>query len=71
MVSLNLIKYVKNINNLKYITYHELLKIKGIGSAKACKILAMIELSKRMNSNVINNIKLSSPDLVYNYFINI
>ena len=70
MVSLNLIKYVKNINNLKYITYHELLKIKGIGNAKACKILAMIELSKRMNSNVINNIKLSSPDLVYNYFIN-
>lgn len=71
MVSLNLIKYVKNINNLKNITYQELLKIKGIGSAKACKILAMLELSKRINYNVINNTKLSSPDLVYNYFKNI
>ena len=70
-VSLNLIKYVKNINNLKNITYQELLKIKGIGSAKACKILAMLELSKRINYNVINNTKLSSPDLVYNYFKNI
>ena len=67
-VSLNLIKYVKNIQNLKNITYQELLKIKGIGTAKACKILAVIELSKRMNHNFINNTKLSSPDLVYNYF---
>ena len=67
-VSLNLIKYIKNIKNLKDITYQELLTVKGIGNAKACKILAMIELSKRMNYSFINNIKLSSPDLVYNYF---
>ena len=70
-VSLDLLKYVKNINNLKNITYQELVNIKGIGSAKACKILSMIELSKRMNSNFINNIKLSKPELVYDYFKNI
>lgn len=68
LVSLNLIKYVGSIQNLKDITYQELLKVKGIGVAKACKILAMIELSKRMNYSSINNLKLSSPDLVYNYF---
>ena len=67
-VSLNLIKYIKNIQNLKDITYQELLTVKGIGNAKACKILAMIELSKRMNYSFINNTKLSSPDLVYDYF---
>ena len=68
IVSLNLIRYVKNITNLKNITYQELLTIKGIGKAKACKILSMIELSKRMNSIVINNIKLNKPEIVYNYF---
>ena len=70
-VSLNLIKYTKNITNLKNITYQELLNIKGIGNAKACKILSMIELSKRMNSILINNIKLNKPEIVYDYFRNI
>ena len=70
-ISLNLLKYVKNINNLKTITYKELINIKGIGLAKACKILAMIELSKRMETNYINNTKLNNPDVVYKYFKNI
>ena len=70
-VSLNLLKYIKNITNLKNITYQELLTIKGIGKAKACKILAMIELSKRINSTLINNTKLNTPSLVYDYFKNI
>lgn len=70
-ISMELLKYVKNINNLKNITYQELTSIKGIGKAKACKILGMIELSKRMNMININNIKLNTPMLVYEYFKNI
>ena len=70
-ISLNLLKYIKNINNLKTITYKELINIKGIGLAKACKILAMIELSKRMETNYINNTKLKDPETVYKYFKNI
>lgn len=70
-VSLNLLKYVENIQNLKNITYQELVNIKGIGKAKACIILSAIELSRRMNTNYINNLKLIKPDIVVDYFKNI
>lgn len=69
-VSLNLIKYVKNITNLKNISLQELLSIKGIGMSKACSILALIELNKRMNEVNISNIKLITPDIVFDYFKN-
>jgi len=69
-VSLNLLNYIKEIQNLKYITLQELNQIKGIGNAKACLILGMIELSKRMNEVNINNIKLINPKIVFDYFKN-
>lgn len=69
-VSLNLLNYIKEIKNLKYITLQELNQIKGIGNAKACLILGMIELSKRMNEVNINNIKLTNPKIVFDYFKN-
>lgn len=50
---LELSNYIINtvgFENLKYVSLTELRKIKGIGNAKACKILALVELSKRISS---------------------
>ena len=65
-----ILKKVGDIKNLKNITYNDLLKIDGIGSAKACDILAAIELGKRINKEVvsINNLKITSTDMVHKYY---
>lgn len=61
-----------DIKNLKKLTYHDLLKIKGIGSAKACIVLALIELSKRMNQKIdsFDKIKLLDPKIVFEFYKN-
>ena len=58
------------IKSLNKLTYQDLIKIKGIGSAKACTLLSVIELSKRMNRKLetINNIKLITPEIVYEFY---
>ena len=65
-----ILKKIGDIKNLKNITYNDLLKIDGIGSAKACDILAAIELGKRINKEVvsINNLKITSTEMVYKYY---
>lgn len=58
-----------NINELKNITYEELISIKGIGNKKAAVIMAAIELSKRMNQKVVNiRNKISDPLNIYNHY---
>ena len=68
-----ILKQVGSIRNLKHISFYELLKIKGIGVAKACQILALQELSKRMSmvQEKIVNVRITTPDTVYNYYKNI
>lgn len=68
-----LISNVGDIKNLKDYNLFKLKSIKGIGNAKACLILAVIELSKRMNKeiNSINNIKFTNCEIVYKYYKNI
>ncbi len=65
-----LIKYCGSLDKLNKITYLELLKIKGIGPAKACNILALCELSKRINKTTreILKVKLSNPNIVFEYY---
>ncbi len=60
----------KNLNEIVNITYEELLSIKGVGPKKACIVLALIELSKRLNQKVdtIKNIKMNHPSLLFNYY---
>ncbi|MBN1214550.1 MAG: DNA repair protein RadC [Candidatus Lokiarchaeota archaeon] len=41
------------LENLKNLSLTEITKIKGIGTAKACKLLAAFELSKRANAGKI------------------
>ncbi len=61
-LSLELLKQCKNINNLKNMSFEQLLNIRGIGKVKAIELLATIELGKRifLNNNVKNNKRLTS-----------
>lgn len=52
-LSKRLLYEINKTSNLSNVTYHELIKISGIKMAKACKIIAAIELGKRLNSNNI------------------
>lgn len=65
-----IINYCGSLENLNDITLHELLKIKGIGEAKACLVLAAIEFSKRISQKQreIIGVKLISPEIVFNYY---
>ena len=65
-----LLSEVGSIKKLSNINYETLKKIKGIGSVKACTLLASIELGKRINNMVdnIKGVKLNNVELVYNYY---
>ena len=70
MLASILLNNIGGIKNLKDVTLNKLKQIKGIGTVKAATILACIELSKRMNKKIdtLYNIKITSPDIIYNYF---
>lgn len=69
----NILKQLNSINELKDITLESLMKIKGIKQAKACELLASIELGKRINQKIsnINQIKIVDSQSVYEYYKNI
>ena len=66
----NILKQLDDINNLKEINLENLIKIKGIGKAKACELLAAIELGKRLNKKIdnIKQIKIYSSNSIYDYY---
>lgn len=70
LLASQILKEIGNIQNLKNISFHELTKIKGIGAAKACLILAIQELHKRMNrkQEKIVDVKITNPEIVYDYY---
>ena len=59
-----------SISDLSKLTYHDLIKIKGVGKAKACTVLSLIELSKRINRKTesVEKIKFNSPDKIFNFY---
>lgn len=65
-----LLSEIGNIKKLNSINYETLKNIKGIGSIKACTLLASIELGKRINNEIdtFKGIKLNKVDLVYKYY---
>lgn len=67
------LKSIESIENLKNYNYEQLIKINGIGLAKACSILASIELGKRVyqSNQSIKSMTINSTDLVYKYYKNI
>ena len=58
------------INNLGNLTYHDLIKIKGVGNVKACIILSLIELGKRMNRTMdtFSGVKLNDPKKIFDFY---
>lgn len=69
-LGIELLSSIGNIKKLNDINFQYLKKFKGIGSIKACNLLASIELGKRINKEIdsINNIKLNNSSLVYKYY---
>lgn len=64
------IKEIDGIKNLNEVNYEKLKSIKGIGEAKACELLASIELGKRINRELVslNNVVLNKTSLVFDYY---
>ena len=58
--------------NISDINYQKLSKVKGIGSIKSAVILAALELGRRSNClKSLNNIKITSASIVFDYYRNI
>ena len=58
------------IENLKNIKYHEVKKIKGIGEAKACMLVALSEIARRMNRKFASlmGVKLNTPLKIFEFY---
>ena len=69
-LSLEILSKYGDLSMLKNITYKNLIEIDGIGSAKACEILAVVELGRRIfeNTKIEDVIKCSDPVKIINYF---
>lgn len=64
-----LISKTEGLNNIGKYSFEELKQIKGIGDKKASLIIAICEITKRINKKTdTKKIKLNSPEIVYNHF---
>lgn len=68
-LSINLIKSLSSFYDLNTITLEDLIKIKGIGEAKAITLLASIELGKRLTiPDIKDKLKFTNAEDLYKYF---
>ena len=66
---MNTHKIHKGIIGLNYLSRKELLNIKGIGNTKATQLMAIAELSKRMNcTRLISNVQYDNPASIAEYY---
>ncbi|MEG2322070.1 MAG: DNA repair protein RadC [Bacilli bacterium] len=68
-----ILKKLKDFRDLKDLNIETFLSVKGIGKAKACELMAAIELGKRLNLKLenIKEIKISNAHSIYDYYKNI
>lgn len=60
----------KGIDGLPYLSYEQLIKIKGIGQVKALQILCLVELSKRLSlAKTKERLKLMTPSAIANHYM--
>jgi DNA repair protein RadC len=57
------------LDKLNSLSLQQLVKIKGIGPAKASKLIASFELSKRIKSGVIYGKRIKNPSDIASYYI--
>ena len=69
-ISCNIINDIKDIRNLKNLTYNDLTKYDGIGKVKAIEILTSLELGKRVYQEVNETdiINCTNPSNIIKYF---
>ena len=67
-LSKEVLKLLDSIYDLNELTVEELLKIDGIGVAKATTLLAAIELGKRLSEKRIDKTKMTTPSIVFEHF---
>lgn len=65
-LSKRILSSVDSVCDLIDLTYEELIQIKGIKSAKATKIIASIELAKRIFQYKREDVRLDNPADIYN-----
>ncbi len=70
MLASKILSSIKSIDKLKDMDIRQLNQIKGVGLAKACDILAAVELGRRVYSNLdtLCNYKMNNPIYVYEYY---
>ncbi len=68
-LSHELIKHYPNLSQLARTTVEELCQIKGIGTAKACELLAAVELGKRISREQIQTQNITQPEQLADYMI--
>lgn len=67
-LSTEILNYFESMEELKNITIEELMKINGVGLAKATTILSAIELGKRLATRKIDKKKFINPkDIFYEF----
>ncbi|MBF0710479.1 MULTISPECIES: DNA repair protein RadC [unclassified Gemella] len=65
----SILKELGGVKNLRYATYNELKKFKGVGQVKALDIIAAIEFSARIYSDEITEvIKCDNPKTIAQYY---
>lgn len=69
-LSLMILNKIKEIDNNDLLNYQFLSRIKGLGVAKTCTILAAVEFGKRMNMKYssLNSVTINNAEVVFNYF---
>ena len=65
-----ILKELSNIHDMKEMNYEKLVSIKGIGPAKACQVLAAIELGNRLSKkyDCVKEIKIAKAEEIYFYY---
>lgn len=64
----DLLEKYGGLQELGRLPVSEYMNNKGIGLAKACKLAAAFELGSRLSRETLRNVKLDSPDLIYEHF---
>ncbi len=65
-LSRDVLEIIKDNGGINEMTYEELIKIKGIGSAKAAILIAALEFSKRLGKRD-ERYRITNPDMAFEY----
>ena len=63
-----LIKRFGNLNEIKSANYYDLVKVKGMGTAKSLVLLSCIEFSKRTNYQIVKKTKIEGVKQIYELY---